>query len=364
MAAALLRLQPKPFLLPRPLALLYPTTILPASFPWRTALQLGAPGWSLPPLWAKEGAQGNAKKENSETHLDSKTIKIMTYNVWSRGILQGLRMYALGDLIQRHNPDLVCLQEVTPDIQNYLKRSCASWQEYECVSPDEEDVERHRYYCLLMSKMPVNSSELIYWTKPKGGRGLYTVYVTIGGGKNLVLATTHLEGRVVRYFKPGRIHSKRTKKQRKEERLRKNEKRRAQAEACRRLLPAHPNVILCGDMNWDDRVDGSFPLLDGFIDPWIVLKPGENGYTYDTEANAMLAAIAEHNLVKRQLQGRLDRFFCKLEDFKIENIEIIGKEAIALDKHLIIHETPLLPSDHFGLVLTITLRSNGSANSN
>ncbi|PNT63099.1 hypothetical protein BRADI_4g11470v3 [Brachypodium distachyon] len=255
-------------------------------------------------------------------------------------------------------------EEVTPDIQNYLKRSCASWQEYECVSPDEEDVERHRYYCLLMSKMPVNSSELIYWTKPKGGRGLYTVYVTIGGGKNLVLATTHLEGRVVRYFKPGRIHSKRTKKQRKEERLRKNEKRRAQAEACRRLLPAHPNVILCGDMNWDDRVDGSFPLLDGFIDPWIVLKPGENGYTYDTEANAMLAAIAEHNLVKRQLQGRLDRFFCKLEDFKIENIEIIGKEAIALDKHLIIHETPLLPSDHFGLVLTITLRSNGSANSN
>ncbi|KAF8723283.1 hypothetical protein HU200_021801 [Digitaria exilis] len=76
-----------------------------------------------------------------------------------------------------------------------------------------------------------------------------------------------------------------------------------------------------GDMNWDDKGDGPFPLQDGWIDAWVELKPGDDGWTYDTKANGMLSGNCK-------LQKRMDRFLCKLEDFKIDNIEMIGKEAI------------------------------------
>lgn len=71
---------------------------------------------------------------------------------------------------------------------------------------------------LQMSKLPVNSSGHTYWTKRRSGRGLYTVDVNIGGGINLALATTHLEGRVVSYFQTWGCRNKLTKWERKDER--------------------------------------------------------------------------------------------------------------------------------------------------
>lgn len=113
-------------------------------------------------------------------------------------------------------------------------------------------------------------------------------------------------------------------------------------------------------MNWEDKVDGPFPLPDGWIDAWVELKPGDNGWTYDTKANAMLSANFKQ-------QKRPDRFVCKLSDFKIDDIEMIGKEAIpgvVYYKEKIVRkefhklELPVLPSKHFGLVLTITLQDD------
>lgn len=41
----------------------------------------------------------------------SKTLKILSYNVWFREDLEmHKRMKALGDLIQMHSPDLICFQ--------------------------------------------------------------------------------------------------------------------------------------------------------------------------------------------------------------------------------------------------------------
>jgi tyrosyl-DNA phosphodiesterase 2 len=48
---------------------------------------------------------------DSETKLDLKTVKIMTYNVWFRRYIElSIRMNAIGDLIQHHTPDLICFQ--------------------------------------------------------------------------------------------------------------------------------------------------------------------------------------------------------------------------------------------------------------
>ena len=113
------------------------------------------------------------------------------------------------------------------------------------------------------------------------------------------------------------------------------------------LLGSARNVVLGGDMNWEESTDGPFPLLRRWNDAWLSLRLGENGYTYDTKSNGML----HHS---RSLQRRLDRFVCKLEDFEMIGIEMVGTEAIPGILYRSKGEKlPVFPSDHYGLILTI-----------
>ncbi|VAI55860.1 uncharacterized protein [Triticum aestivum] len=288
---------------------------------------------------SNERDEPTAKKVNSETHLDKKTIKVMTYNVWFREDLElTKRMYALGNLIQHHNPDLICFQEVTPNIYMLLQKS-GWWQEYKCSLSARMAMQR-QYYCMQMSKLPVSSFECMPFSNSVMERELCMADINIGGATKLVLATSHLESPCAW----NQMYSK---------------ERVTQANASMRILDKFRNVIFCGDMNWDDKGDGPFPLSDGWVDAWAELKPGEDGWTYDTRANGMLAG-------NRKLQKRLDRFVCKLPDFEINTIEMIGKEAIPGISHYkektvrkVVQniEYPVLPSDHFGLVLSITYAS-------
>ncbi|KAG2300952.1 hypothetical protein Bca52824_037424 [Brassica carinata] len=127
-------------------------------------------------------------------------------------------------------------------------------------------------------------------------------------------------------------------------------------EAVEILGANNPNVVFGGDINWDDKLDGKFPLPEKWVDVWEALKPGDPGFTYDTKANPMLSG-------NRALQKRLDRFFCRLDDYKVGGVEMVGKEAIpglsSYVKEKRVRgdvkklELPVLPSDHFGLLLTL-----------
>ncbi|KAJ0568782.1 putative Endonuclease/exonuclease/phosphatase superfamily [Helianthus annuus] len=172
------------------------------------------------------------------------------------------------------------------------------------------------------------------------GRELCIAEVLAQGGdtSSLVVATTHLESPCPGPSKWDQMYSK---------------ERVKQANEAVDLLKKNTNVIFCGDMNWDEKLDGEFPLADGWIDAWTELNPKEVGWTYDTKANPMLFG-------NRKLQKRLDRFLVSLSDYKVECIEMVGTEAIPQvtymkeikgGKEL---ELPVLPSDHFGLLLSVT----------
>ncbi|NP_001130134.1 Endonuclease/Exonuclease/phosphatase family [Zea mays] len=280
------------------------------------------------------------KKGNLEICLDKKTFKIMTYNVWFREDLElRSRMDALGDLIKQHCPDFICFQEVTPYIYMLMQKS-DWWQQYTCLLSHENAIQMP-YYCMQLSKMPTKPSDCIPFSNSTMGRELCIASVRTGEITKLILATTHLESPCPAPPKWDQMYSK---------------ERVAQAKQSLEILGGFPNAILCGDMNWDDKGDGPFPLQDGWTDAWVELKPGEDGWTYDTKANGMLSG-------NRKLQKRLDRFVCKLADFKMDSIEMIGKEAIPgvsyfkekkIRKENQRIELPVFPSDHFGLVLTIT----------
>ena len=68
--------------------------------------------------------------EDTDSNSDSvlRSLKILSYNVWFREDLEmDKRMQALGDLIQRHSPDVICLQVSPSPSPSLVPFSCLSY---------------------------------------------------------------------------------------------------------------------------------------------------------------------------------------------------------------------------------------------
>ncbi|KAL5723270.1 hypothetical protein ACHQM5_006687 [Ranunculus cassubicifolius] len=262
------------------------------------------------------------------------TLKIMSYNVWSQEKCElNRRMEAIGELVDEHSPDFICFQEITPAIYKYFSQS-SWWESYHC-SMSLEEANNKQYFCILLSIFPpVNIIKAPLGYISKVGREISLMETRVWGNKSLVVATSHLKSR---YADPSVSNGQ---YQYRKERI-------DQAKEALTILNKYPNVIFCGDMNWDENKDGEFPLPVGWVDAWSELRPDEKGFTYDTKTNAMLLG---HPRVRK----RFDRSLCNLNSFRLDQIEIIGKDAIPD----VIYkskkkELPVLPSDHYGLILTI-----------
>ncbi|GJN32430.1 hypothetical protein PR202_gb20939 [Eleusine coracana subsp. coracana] len=59
-------------------------------------------------------------------------------------------------------------------------------------------------------------------------------------------------------------------------------------------------------------------------------------------------------------QRRADRFICKLKDFTLVSVEMVGVEPIPGVTRFVndVNFLPVLPSHHFGLLLTIAPKQN------
>ncbi|XP_028054873.1 tyrosyl-DNA phosphodiesterase 2-like isoform X1 [Camellia sinensis] len=243
---------------------------------------------------------------------ETNAIKILSYNVMFKNHMLNKRMEALGEIILCHLPDVICFQEVSLEIYSIFEQS-EWWNKYSC-SVLHETVKSEPFFCIQLSKLPVNSIGFIPFTNFGPRKKISMLEIEVCRGKPLVVATSHLKSPI-----PGddQMFSK---------------KRTAQAKAALNLLKNYPNVIFGGDMNWDEDLDGRFPLLDGWVDAWIELRPRESGWTYDTKSNPM-----SRSPINNPLQKRLDRFICNLQDFELKKIDMIGT----------------VPSDHYGLLLEV-----------
>ncbi|XP_015063827.1 uncharacterized protein LOC107009074 [Solanum pennellii] len=269
----------------------------------------------------------------------SKVLKILTYNVWFADIEMNKRMKAIGNLISLHKPDVICFQEVTPEIYDIFQHS-GWWKMYSCSISNVMELTRG-YFCMQLSKLAVKSYSCKPFSNSIMGRELCIAEIEVEKDTTLVVATSHLESPCPGPPKWDQMYSK---------------ERVQQAKEAVELLERKRNVVFCGDMNWDDKLDGQFPPTDGWIDAWGKMKPEEIGWTYDTKSNKMLSA-------NRTLQKRLDRIACKLQDFCITDVKMIGKDAIPnltyIKEKKVKSEVkkltlPVLPSDHYGLLLEIS----------
>ncbi|TVU38971.1 hypothetical protein EJB05_12368 [Eragrostis curvula] len=63
----------------------------------------------------------NPQPEQSKPEAKSE-IKFMTYNFWSReDVVVYKRMQAIGCLVEKHDPDVIFFQEVTPHIRTIFE---------------------------------------------------------------------------------------------------------------------------------------------------------------------------------------------------------------------------------------------------
>lgn len=280
--------------------------------------------------------------EAEGTWLEKPTsdLIVLSYNVWFREDLElQSRLDAIGDVILQHRPHIIFFQEVTEAIYQILQRA-SWWKSYDCsVKPGMAS--QRAYFCMQLSKLPVFSFRQSPFRNSVMGRELCLAEVDAGKGTRLLVATSHLESPCPapptwnQMFSPERV---------------------VQAKEAMSLLKEFPNVIFGGDMNWDDKTDGPPPLPSGWFDAWLQLRPGQDGFTYDTKANGMLSG-------NRSLRKRLDRMFCQLRDFEAVSIEMVGTEAIPdltyskekkVKGQVQMIKLPVLPSDHFGLLLKLS----------
>jgi tyrosyl-DNA phosphodiesterase 2 len=114
-------------------------------------------------------------------------FSLLTYNVWFDQTHLTRRIMAVGDIIQKHSPDVVMLQEVTKDIDDVLD-SLPWMKNYFCRNVRFAE----HYYTLIFTRIASDSATLVPLPQSIMLRDLKCVNLTLAGVP-IVAGTVHLE---------------------------------------------------------------------------------------------------------------------------------------------------------------------------
>jgi len=253
-------------------------------------------------------------------------ISMLTFNIWFSSVKMQERMKALGQIVQDLEPDILAFQEVTRENLALLQKQ--RWfSRYYLIPPDVS--KQGSYFVVILSLFPVDKW-FIYPFKNSTyyNRKVVTAEtkIAVSSSVRFVIATTHL------------LHAGFN-----------TQIRELQLKETLKVLSAYENVCVMGDMNINEdrlHVDGDVILPPSWIDAWLSL-PGNtdsNGYTWDRSQNPFSRMGSSTNATS--YKARLDRVLCKLSDFKVKEMRIVGNKLT---------KSNILPSDHFGLFTVIEL---------
>lgn len=262
---------------------------------------------ALPFAWSG-GAWTRCKRPPPTPPVD---VRVLTWNVWFCGHMFDERCTALLADLERRAPDVIALQEVTPELLARLVDAPWVMRRYQL-----SDLQLWQSYdVLLLSRLPVERVSTLE-LPTQMGRKLQIVELACG----LAVATIHLESM----------------------------KQSIEARAAQlRLIQPHlaalsADVALVGDMNFQPGDAVETGALDpSFVDVWPALRPDDPGYTADSERNAMRYALKPALSRKR-----IDRVFVRSARWRPTAIELVGTEPIDVDE--------TFTSDHFGLEVQLT----------
>lgn len=242
--------------------------------------------------------------------IDLATLRVATFNVWFDSYESERRREAVLEILEREDPDVIALEEVTQPFLDALLATRWIRQHY-AVSRVTLDP-TVRYDVVMLSRLPVVRFQAHTLTSEMG-RKLHAVELKTTSG-TVTVAGIHLES--MRQMTPTRL---------------------TQIDECLPVLCQASTAIWLGDFNAAPASEEDVRIRQAFLDAWEELLE-EPGYTRDTSQNAMLARV------KDDRHQRIDRIFFKSETFVPRSIRMLGTQPIEGT------EGQVFPSDHFGLI--------------
>jgi endonuclease/exonuclease/phosphatase family metal-dependent hydrolase len=254
------------------------------------------------PLVFAAGSWDDAPRVDRSAPVD---VRLITWNVWFGGHMFDERCEALLAELPRRRAGVIALQEVTHELYDALLHEPWVRAAYQ-ISP----LAMRAYDVVILSRLPIR--RVVEIALPTSmGRRLVVAELACG----LAVATVHLEST--------------------------RDEATTRAAQLATLQPAlvdrYDDVVLVGDMNFtpDDPIENA-ALDPAFVDIWPALRPGEPGYTVDTDLNTMRIQVKS-----TPVQKRIDRVFSRSARWRARSIELIGTRPIDVDG--------TFTSDHFGL---------------
>lgn len=244
--------------------------------------------------------------------LDDKkqfNLKVMSYNIWFEDFNRTERLFSLFEVIEKANPDIVCLQEVLDFQYETIKnRLNYSYSYPEKISG--------RYGCVILSKWPIVKATIINLPTLMG-RNLTLVKI-VASETLFTVANVHFESE----FNGTNLTKK--------------EQFKYVGAILNKLYYDNNNVILCSDTNVTEFDEAVFSKeFNGFFDAWKSNGSDFNKqYTYDYDTNTNLQSR------KIELKCRIDRILFKFKNqVSLCNFDLITGIGQSIE-----------PSDHHGIV--------------
>lgn len=265
-------------------------------------------------------------------------MKLLTFDMGTDVARLQERLEALGKVVQSKRPEFLSLQNVSNEtikrIQGFPWGSL-----YTAIHPPYKFETRTKPTVVLLSTYPPEDSATMSYHETSTNRvlqkGYYIMYDKQKEAHVVTVCTTTLE--------PG---------------LKSSAIREKQLNEAFLSLAEDEDAFIMGNFHLDNDIDGDLTFEGGWKDAWLTV-PGNttnNGNTYDPDKNPL---IKEDPFGP----GRPDRIFFKTRHYKLDSIEIVGREpytpvrgpAVTVSTHygLLAQFTPsdhLLPSNESKLV--------------
>jgi tyrosyl-DNA phosphodiesterase 2 len=253
---------------------------------------------------------------NSNVNIDS--LSFITYNIWFDRHNWTNRTTAQISLFKKHNPDIICLQEVTMNLYNTLQNDTFIQSNYIISGYLQQG-----YDVMILSKHEAAFTELKFISRMQ--RRLLIADLLVNGSY-IRIATSHFES----------LHES-------------HAYRKDQLNMAFSVLTSKSSFLL-GDFNFDNEFNkGESDNLDrSFFDSWTIWKDRHGLNTSDGVTYPAMDGEPAH---------RLDRVMFNDERFELDKFEIIGKGAIETTvDHKHTYGYIDTPSDHYGLYVKFLIK--------
>lgn len=238
--------------------------------------------------------------------MEPETLSVITLNTWFAPDHRATRIAGLLALLDGLDVDLVCLQEVVPELLNRLLETSWVREEAEVVTSGSVI---DGYGQLIVSRLPLRRAWEIELPSLMN-RSL--LCVELSASSPWVVSTTHLES--TRQLSGSRVE---------------------QLSQVFDALRPYPRAMLMGDFNFDPADPEEASLERAYMDAWAALRPQEPGYTEDTTLNHM-----RYRRRGRHKHVRYDRVLARLPGWRPTEVALFATEAL---------EPDVFVSDHFGV---------------